>query len=96
MATPHVSGAAALVLSRCDLDTAALKDTLLGSVDPLPVAHGHHDVSGGRLNVNNALHACTAPPDTPTGLTAQRRRHEGDALPGPPPSARSATTSSAA
>jgi subtilase family serine protease len=69
MATPHVSGAAALVLSRCDLDTAALKDTLLGSVDPLPSLRSL-TISGGRVNVNNALHACTAPPDRPTGLTA--------------------------
>ena len=32
MATPHVSGAAALVLSRCDLATAALRSTLLSTV----------------------------------------------------------------
>ena len=70
MATPHVSGAAALVLSRCDLDTAALKETLLGTVDPISSAAGI-TVTGGRLNVNSALHACTAPPDTPTGLTAR-------------------------
>ncbi len=70
MATPHVSGAAALVLSRCDLDTAALKDTLLGSVDPRPELSGT-TTSGGRLDVNNALHACTAPPDRPTALTAR-------------------------
>jgi subtilase family serine protease len=70
MATPHVAGAAALVLSFCDLSTAALKDTLLGSSDPLPSLEGI-TVSGGRLNVNNALHACTAPPDTPAGLTAR-------------------------
>jgi len=69
MATPHVSGAAALVLSRCDVDTAALKDTLLGSVDPVPSLAGI-TVTGGRLNVNSALHACTAPPETPAGLTA--------------------------
>lgn len=70
MATPHVSGAAALVLSRCDLASAALKDTLLGSVDPVPSLAGI-TVTGGRLNVNSALHACTAPPETPAGLTAR-------------------------
>lgn len=70
MATPHVSGAAALVLSLCNLDTAGLKDVLLGSVDPLPALAGI-TVTGGRLNVNSALHACTAPPETPTGLTAR-------------------------
>jgi subtilisin family serine protease len=35
MATPHVAGAAALVLSRCALDTAELKATLLSTVDVL-------------------------------------------------------------
>jgi subtilase family serine protease/subtilisin family serine protease len=70
MATPHVSGAAALVLSQCDLDTAALTETLLGSVDRLPTLTGI-TTSGGRVNVNSALHACTAPPERPTGLTAR-------------------------
>lgn len=69
MATPHVSGAATLVLSRCSLDTPSLKETLLGSVDPLPALTGI-TVSGGRLNINSALHACTAPPERPAGLTA--------------------------
>jgi subtilisin family serine protease len=33
MATPHVSGAAALVLSRCSLSTANLKANLMNNVD---------------------------------------------------------------
>ena len=70
MATPHVSGAAALVLSQCVIDTAALKDTLLGSVEPVPALSGI-TTTGGRLHVNSALRACTAPPETPTGLTAR-------------------------
>ena len=69
MATPHVSGAAALVLSECGIDTAALKDTLLGSVDPAPDL-AFTTTSGGRLNVHSALYSCIAPPQTPTGLTA--------------------------
>ena len=69
MATPHVSGAAALVLSACALDTASLKETLLGTVDPLPVLAGL-TTSGGRVDVYSALSSCTAPPQTPTGLTA--------------------------
>lgn len=69
MAAPHVSGAAALVLSRCALDTAALKDTLLGSVEPVPALESTTS-TGGRLNVNSAIHACIAPPDTPASLTA--------------------------
>jgi subtilisin family serine protease len=58
MATPHVSGAAALVLSRCSLTTAGLKNTLTASVDPLPSLSGL-TVTGGRLNVNKAIRACT-------------------------------------
>jgi subtilisin family serine protease len=64
MATPHVSGAAALVLSHCSVDTAALQETLLGTVDPIPGFAGL-TVSGGRLNVHSALHACTAAPSAP-------------------------------
>ena len=69
MATPHVSGAAALVLSLCAIDTATLRETLLGTVDHIPDLVGL-TVTGGRLNVNSALHSCTAPPATPEGLTA--------------------------
>ena len=70
MATPHVSGAAALVLSVCDMETAALKDTLLGTTEPLPALEGI-TTTGGRLQVNSAVRACTLPPDTPTSLTAR-------------------------
>lgn len=60
MATPHVSGAAALVLSACSLDTAGLKSVLLNSTDPLSSLSGK-TITGGRLNVNNALGACSGP-----------------------------------
>jgi subtilisin family serine protease len=60
MATPHVSGAAALVLSVCSLDTAALKSNLLNNVDPIPALSGI-TVTGGRLNVDNAIRACSGP-----------------------------------
>jgi subtilisin family serine protease/subtilase family serine protease len=69
MATPHVSGAAALVLSLCSLDTTSLKGTLLNAVEPVPGLAGF-TITGGRLDVNNAVRACSAPPTTPTGLTA--------------------------
>ena len=59
MAAPHVSGAAALVLSRCALDTAALKNNLLSNVDVLPSLIGKV-FTGGRLNVNKAIRACVA------------------------------------
>jgi subtilase family serine protease len=70
MATPHVSGAAALVLAGCNLDTATLKETLLGTVDSLPTLAGL-TTTGGRVNVYSALYSCTAPPQTPTGLKAR-------------------------
>jgi subtilisin family serine protease len=60
MATPHVSGAAALVLSQCALTTAALRDAILSNVDPIPSMAGI-TVTGGRLNVNKALGVCAAP-----------------------------------
>jgi subtilase family serine protease len=69
MAAPHVSGAAALVLSLCAIDTATLRETLLGTVDGVADL-ADVTVTGGRLNVNSALRSCTAPPATPDGLTA--------------------------
>ena len=60
MATPHVSGAAALVLSRCTLHTADLRAALVGNVDPLPSLAGI-TITGGRLNVSKAISSCTTP-----------------------------------
>ena len=51
MAAPHVSGAAALYLSRAPTATAQqMRDALLQSVDPLPSLAGK-TVTGGRFNV---------------------------------------------
>lgn len=69
MATPHVSGAAALVLSRCTLDTQTLRSTLLNSVEPA-AALASVTVTGGRLDVHSAILSCIAPPAAPTDLTA--------------------------
>jgi subtilisin family serine protease len=61
MATPHVSGAAALVLAaNPSLSTAALKATLMNSVDPLASLAGK-TVTGGRLNVARAVGAPELP-----------------------------------
>jgi subtilisin family serine protease len=58
MATPHVSGVAALLLaSEPGLTPEQVKDRILDSVDPLPGLSGI-TVSGGRLNAANTL----APP----------------------------------
>jgi subtilisin family serine protease len=65
MATPHVSGAAVLVLSVCNnLQTSALKSTLLANVDADPALSGR-TVTGGRLNVNKAVRNCSAITDNP-------------------------------
>ncbi|MEK6698253.1 MAG: S8 family serine peptidase [Nitrospirota bacterium] len=55
MASPHVSGAAALALSRFpSLTVDQLKGLLMNSVDKIPAMDGI-TVTGGRLNVNNVL-----------------------------------------
>jgi subtilisin family serine protease len=67
MATPHVAGAAALVLAKCNQTTATLKDILLKSVTPLSSLAGR-TTTGGRLNVFAAINdprCTTAPPPTP-------------------------------
>jgi len=60
MATPFVSGAAALMLSVCPLSTPDLKKNLLDNVDPIPALSGL-TVTGGRLNVNKAVRSCSGP-----------------------------------
>ena len=68
MATPHVSGAAALLLSQNDtLTVAELKNILMSSGDPIAALSGT-TVSGNRLNVNNAL-AQVAPPSPTFNMT---------------------------
>jgi len=58
MATPQVSGAAALVSSICgNQGTEELKRILMGSVDTKASLNGKV-VTGGRLNVNRALDRC--------------------------------------
>ena len=57
MATPHVSGVAALVWSLDPgLSAQEVKETLLNTVDPIPALNGK-TVSGGRLNAFNAVNA---------------------------------------
>jgi subtilisin family serine protease len=68
MATPHVSGTAALVLSKCALNTAALKSNLLANVTPL--ASMASTLSGGRLNADASLRSCAAPVPIPTPPSA--------------------------
>lgn len=57
MATPHVSGSAALLLTRCTLNTAAVKTLILSNVDPIPSLAGR-TITGGRLNLARAVAGC--------------------------------------
>ena len=71
MATPHVVGAAALILAaQHDLSVAQLKAVILSSVDPISSLSGK-TVTGGRLNVGKAVSAVPPQrPAAPQGLTA--------------------------
>ncbi len=73
MATPHVSGAAALVLSRCDLDTPALKRALLETVEPV-ASLAPYTITGGRLDVGSAVRSCMRPA-APDDLVARGADH---------------------
>lgn len=68
MATPHVSGVAALVWSAFPNATAAqIKARIINTVDPIP-AFTNKMISGGRVNVNNALDNDTIAPAPVDGL----------------------------
>lgn len=62
MATPHVAGAAALILSRTDINTAPLRNILLGNVDTIP-SLVNKTITGGRLNLDRAIREATSSPD---------------------------------
>src|SRR5919199_1367442 len=65
MASPHVTGGAALVWSQNPTWTAQqVKNRLLDTTDPISALSGE-TVSGGRLNINNALGGSTPPPPPP-------------------------------
>ncbi|HEV3060526.1 MAG TPA: S8 family serine peptidase [Vicinamibacterales bacterium] len=90
MATPHVSGAAALLLSLCNLSTAALKTSLLNNVQPIPALAGK-TITGGRLNVYHALLSCSGDTPPSVALTAPT---EGASFVAPTTIALSATATS--
>ncbi len=59
MATPHVSGTAALSESVCQFDTELLKPNLLNNVAVIPALVGK-TVTGGRVNAFNSLDAASS------------------------------------
>ncbi|WP_294955993.1 S8 family peptidase [Sulfurovum sp.] len=62
MATPQVTGAAALIASICGKETPLqLKQRILSTVDPVASLNGKM-TTGGRLNVNNAISNCGQKP----------------------------------
>ena len=66
MATPHVAGMAAMVLSvNPTLSYGQVKSILLGTVDPIGSLSGKM-VSGGRVNLKNAVARALQPNTTPT------------------------------
>jgi subtilisin family serine protease len=65
MATPHVAGAAALLLSACSLTTETLRSAILDNVDALPSLTGVV-ATNGRLNVDKAIRNCAPRVPAPT------------------------------
>jgi subtilisin family serine protease len=64
MATPHVAGAAALLLAADPTTVAGLRSALLGGVDPKPSLNGQV-ATGGRLNLKTSLDILDVdPPNT--------------------------------
>jgi subtilisin family serine protease len=98
MATPHVSGAAALVWSRDPgAPAAGVRQTLFASVDPKPSLVGK-TLTGGRLNAARALALsprAVAPPDLGTG-TSPPPAPSGPPPPSPAPPAAPHTPGGAA
>lgn len=86
MATPHVAGAAALILAR-DVTTtvSVLRQRLLNSVDAKSCLTGR-TLTGGRLNVHAALGALRAsPPPAAAGVCPTPPRVEPAEAPPPAP-----------
>jgi subtilisin family serine protease len=80
MATPEVSGAAALVLAKFPTLTAAgLKTKLLANTDPLNATDAAK-IAGGRLDVARAL-GVSSTPVTPPGSTTNAGEGSGSGAP---------------
>lgn len=83
MATPHVTGAAALLLAKnLSLTTAELKAAIVGNVDV--VWSMTNTASKGRLNVNKALASVSASAPTATSSSAATPTDSSTSDPTPP------------
>ncbi len=72
MATPHVSGALALVWSvEPTLTHMQVIDAILDTADPIAALAGR-TITGGRLNVNDAVRSIVPPPPPPVDTTGAR------------------------
>jgi subtilisin family serine protease len=68
MATPHVAGTVALIMSiRPDLSMADVKQFLFNTVDPIPDLEGL-TVTGGRINAHRVMQAVSGVPLPPVAL----------------------------
>ncbi len=68
MASPHVAGAAAVILAaNPSMTNVQIKDQILNNVDPTPAMAGV-TITGGRLNLNAALGGGTPPNNPPVAV----------------------------
>ncbi|MBT9584320.1 S8 family serine peptidase [bacterium] len=78
MATPHVSGAAALIASQFpEASPSEIRTRLLANVDVIPGLQGKV-ITSGRLNVLRALEQDTTPPGAPAALKGTSKPHRVD------------------
>ena len=83
MATPHVSGAVALLKSIAPLMTAAeIKTRLLDTVDPV-TAFATNTVAGGRMNVAHLIEESAGPRPVITVTTITEEGGNGDGISNP-------------
>jgi hypothetical protein len=83
MATPHVSGAVALLKSIApDMSAAEIKTRLLETVDPV-AAFASNTLSGGRLNVAQLIEESAGPRPVITVTTIAEEGGNGDGISNP-------------
>src|ERR1041384_5618359 len=79
MATPHVAGAALLLMSRCTLTIPAVKGVLLTTTDTIPSLQDK-TTTNGRLNIGKAMQVCATNPNVIENEPFYVRQHYVDFL----------------